>query len=628
MLRLTSSMINNTTLLHVNRNMRNLDTIIRTLETTKRVSRPSDNPLVASRALKFRAGVREAQQFQRNVEFGQAWMDVTESSFLSILDNQMQDIRRLLVAGASGTYNIENKATMIGQMRELIDHIGTLEMNQTYAGRYVFAGFRTDEPPVFTSPNERRFIITQHFNLTDVDRTASFQRLEPNAGVTPPVAHKVHVVRLAFRNLDMHDTDGNRTTDSNYIDNTQIYVPGFTVLMRSINDEDAYYPIADFCVEGRPILHLIVETGELAMSDNTAATFPREGIAVTYERTGFERGEINPAVYFTSREMIDEPPLIAEADRVYQITQYFSRVEGTPTTIGATLFYSFDLVFDAIYTDNNDPANLRPVLPPGASIDAGPPSAVLIPAEVFDRNRNVSVSYSVEIEFTDEATTLAEIDALKTDLRVQGVKLIRATLPGVEPLTPIPIDQAERNRSFDMHDQNMTIEAAAHNHVGVNSLGKNIFTANMFADFRRFFEFTDSLVISDEGELRRFFSENPPYYTEPVLSTNVDRQLINERAIANDALFTHFNNMLFLVDRHIDQITREHTQLGARKQRMDLLQARLESDEVTLERLTSQNEDTDMYRAIMLRVNAEAAFQASLRANSGIIQMTLANFIN
>jgi flagellar hook-associated protein 3 FlgL len=178
-----------------------------------------------------------------------------------------------------------------------------------------------------------------------------------------------------------------------------------------------------------------------------------------------------------------------------------------------------------------------------------------------------------------------------------------------------------------MHDQRMTIEAASHTHVTVNSFAKDVFTAGMFADLRRFIEFTESLIISDEGELRRRLSEPPNSLADPVLSSVVERQLIDERAIANDALFTHFNNMLFLIDRHIDQITREHTQLGARMQRLTMLQARLEQDEVSYERLTSDNEDTDMYRAVIDRMNAEAAFQASLRANSGIIQLTLANFI-
>jgi len=631
-------MMNNTTLMHINRNMRNLDTIIRQLETTKKVSRPSDNPLVASRALKFRSSVTEIQQFRRNVEFGQSWMDVTESSFINIMDNQLQEIRQLLVAGANGTYNIDNKTTMIAQIRELTDHIATLEMNQTYAGRYVFSGFRTDEPPVFNAQNNRRFVITQHFNLSDVDRTSSFQRLGPDAATSLPVAHKVNVVRLAYRNPD-----------------TVPVVPGFHVVPKSINDADAYLPPATDEATGLPVLHFIPETGELAMHDDIAAVFPREGIAVTFEKAGFSRGELNPAVYFTSREIVNETPERPDADRVYQITQYFSRMAGTAVTVGANDYFEFELAYDASFLNPNDPEALRPVLPPGAVIEppaaAGDPYTVRIPAAFFDHNRNVSVSYNVVIDHVPadltgldpndpadaddiaaaiaaaNAATLALTADIKTDLRVQGVMLMRASEPGVIPLVPIPIDQAERNRSFDMRDQRMTVEAASHTHVPINALAKDVFTAEMFSDLRRFIEFAEGLVISDETELKRRLAAPPHNHTDPELSDIASRQLIDERAIANDALFTHFNNMLFLIDRHADQVTREHTQLGARMQRLQMLSNRLEQDEVSYERLTSDNEDTDMYRAVMLRMNAEAAFQASLRANSGVIQMTLANFI-
>jgi flagellin-like hook-associated protein FlgL len=663
--------------MHINRNMRNLDNIIRQLETTKRVSRPSDDPLIASRALKFRSSVTEVQQFQRNVDFGRSWMDVTESSFLNILDHQLQEIRQLLVTGASGTYNIDNKHTMVTQIRELVDHIATLEMNQTYAGRYVFSGFRTDEQPVFTASNDRRFVITQHFNLSDVDRTSSFQRLGENAATDPPVAHRVNVVRLAYRNLDM--------ATPNDISTMKIQIPGFHVVPMSINNENAYLPpatvgelrvlnndnqfnpplvIPNALSDDTPVLFFIPETGELTMHDTTAAAFPREGIAVTFEKTGFDRGELNPAVYFTSREIIDEEPQVILADRVYQVTQYFSRAAGVRPP--GEDFYIFGLAYDAAFLNNDDPETLRPLLPPGAVIipplDPTDPDSVYtvrIPAIIFDRNQNVSISYSVELSAVEpdindprividpsiidpveiaaateaaavalaETDTLAAMHAIKTNPSVQGVKLLRASVPNVTPLVPIPLDQAERNRSFDMHDQRMTIEAASHTHIPVNSLAKDVFTPQMFADLRRLIEFTDSITISDETELKRRLSQPPFGYTEPELSNIVERQLVDERAIANDALYTHFNNMLFLIDRHIDQVTREHTQLGARMQRLDMLRTRLEADEVSYERLTSENEDTDMYRAVMLRINAEAAFQASLRANSGIIQMSLANFI-
>jgi flagellin-like hook-associated protein FlgL len=627
-------MINNTTLMHINRNMRQLDSIIRQLETTKRVSRPSDDPLIASRALKFRAGVREVQQFQRNVQFGQAWMDISESSFLNILDNQLQEIRRLLVGGANGTYNIDNKTTMINQIRELTDHIATLEMNQTYAGRYVFSGFRTDEQPVFTAGNERRFIATQHFALADVDRTATFQRIGADSATDIPLGNKVNVLRLAYRGIDMRDPatgEISREMTPENIANTRIYVQGFHVIPVSIHNADAYLPPAE--VGGVPALHFVVETGELVMHDSIAANFPREGIAVTFEKTNFARGEINPSVYFTSREMIDEEPDVINADRVYQVTQYFSRVAATGTeTIDGQEFYVFDLAHTASFLDPDDPEGLRPRFPTGAIISA---DEVRIPALYFAHNQQISVSYSVEIAGrTDPATVptdaaiLAAMNDLKRDLRVQGVSLLRASVPGSDPLEPIPIDQAERNRTFDMHDQIMTIEAAAHTHVGINALAKNVFTPQMFADLRRLVEFADGIHISDEGELRARLRRDNPSWSPEEVESYLDRQLIEERAIANDALFTVFDNALRLIDRHIDQITREHTQLGARGRRLEMLHFRLEADEVSYERLTSQNEDTDIARAIMMRVNAHTAFEASLRANSGIMQMTLANFIN
>jgi flagellin-like hook-associated protein FlgL len=45
--------------MHINRNMRSLDRIIRQIETGKRIQRPSDGPIIASRALMFRTSLHE-----------------------------------------------------------------------------------------------------------------------------------------------------------------------------------------------------------------------------------------------------------------------------------------------------------------------------------------------------------------------------------------------------------------------------------------------------------------------------------------------------------------------------------------------------------------------------------------
>ncbi|MCL1878422.1 MAG: flagellar hook-associated protein FlgL [Defluviitaleaceae bacterium] len=602
-MRLTNVMMTNTTLMHINRNMRNLDRIVRTIETGKRIQRPSDDPIVASRALKFRTSVHENEQFQRNVDQGYAWMNVTESTFNNINRELLFEIRNLAVQGANGDNSYAEKQMIIQTMQALFDQIGH-EMNATFGGNYLFSGFRTDEPPVFTADNQRDFIITQHFGLDDVSREMSFQRLVVDGGIgmLESVSELVHVLKLAYTGLSGPPV-----------------VPGFEVREFSIHDADAYQPPATND-DGIPVMHFIPETGELVLHRETASTFPREGVSVTYQKQGFRAGDINPAVYFTAREIVEATPIIPTGTNlVYNITQYFSRAAsiGTDLVNGVEML-QFALVFDPYETTA---PGLQPQLPPGATIDG---NIVNIPAHLFETQRNISVTYAVENPPADPTNPVH----IMADMRVQGVQLVRAlNAQGVA----LPLDQVEFNRSFDMHNQGIEYEFSTNTRIAVNSLAKNVLTDKMFADFRRFFEFSNAMQVSSRSDLEQHFTaygeaQTPPWTAEKI-EENVNAQLIREGSMATYALHRQFDNMLFLIDRHLDNSTREQTMLGARMVRMELVQNRLEEDEVTYTLLTSDNEDTDLVHATILRFSAEALFMASLRANSGVVQMSLANFL-
>jgi flagellin-like hook-associated protein FlgL len=513
-------------------------------------------------------------------------------------------MRNLAVQGANGDNNLENMQAIIRQMNSLFNQLGH-EMNQTFGGNYLFSGFRTDEPPMFSQDNQRSFVITQHFNLTDISREYSFQRLivPGSMGIPEPVSHPVSVLKLAFSGLD--DTP---------------HIPGFEVISRSILDADAYLPPAE-TAGGVPIMHFIRETGELVMHRDTAATFPREGVSVTYQRTGFRQGDINPIVYFTGREIIDTSTahIPVGTEMVYNVTQYFSRAAGTSTTMPgfAIPAYRFELHLDVYNPAGGLPPDLAASLPPGAVIDFAA-NAVYIPTSVFQTQQRVSVTYPVLLT----SPILPSGVHIKEDINIQGVELVRAIgLNGI----PIPLDQIERNVSHDMHNQEIQYEFSARTLITVNSLAKNVLTDKMFADFRRFFEFADSLHISDATDLEQYFTSRG--YSPEVVTRNVEAQLARENAMARDALYNQFNNMLFLIDRHVDNSTREQTQLGARMVRMELVQNRLEQDEITYNQLTSDNEDTDLILATIKRFSAEALLMASIGANSGVIQMSLANFL-
>ena len=661
-MRITNGMMTNTTLLHINRNMRNLDEIIRQIETTKRVGRPSDNPIVASRALKFRTGVIENEVFRNNVSNAKAWMNITDSALTNINSELLARINELLVSAISDNYNIlGNKQALITQLESLFDEL-TTNINQTMGGRYVFSGLRTDEPPVFKADNNRSFLITQNFSVNDILRTSTFQRVPRDGDLLMDtlVQQNVSIINLAFANITTYPRLGppdpayqgppSERPWRTHVDNPEgIHIPGFHIRKVSIDDPQAYVP--DVTFNGLPLLHLIAETGELVMHNDTAQAFPREGISVTYKRTGFSQGELNPAVYFESREIIDAefiPP--TGTNLVYRVTLGLNREAGAPVpAVGVPTHFEFELMppyapSPAFATQDppgtgafNDPASaLHPTLPPGATFNQLT-NTLTIPASLFDTQSNVSITYSIQSPIDPDmplpplpvphpsapahVRVLPIFNHIKQNPAFTQVTLVRAHNAAGEP---IPLDSVEPNRSFSQANQDLKMEFAANTHLPINIHASNVMTDKMFADFRRLFEFTTAIRFSTEESLRQHYSSQ---FSGMELYDRIQAQLYKERSDARGAMYHMLNNMLDRVRIHQAQSNREQTVNGARMVRMELLENRHEADEVTLHDLKSSNEDTDMIRAIILRMSAEAQFMASLQANSGIVQMSLANFI-
>jgi len=88
-----------------------------------------------------------------------------------------------------------------------------------------------------------------------------------------------------------------------------------------------------------------------------------------------------------------------------------------------------------------------------------------------------------------------------------------------------------------------------------------------------------------------------------------------------------FNNFLGIVDKHITTATTQHTELGSRMDRLNLIQNRLADDNLSYTKLLSDNEDADYMQTIMNMNSTQSVYQASLQTGAKITQLTLANFI-
>lgn len=81
------------------------------------------------------------------------------------------------------------------------------------------------------------------------------------------------------------------------------------------------------------------------------------------------------------------------------------------------------------------------------------------------------------------------------------------------------------------------------------------------------------------------------------------------------------------IDGFTQSLTNERADLGARMNRVELMESRIAQQRVATTDLMSSNEDADMEKVIMNLVQAESVHRAALGAGSRVIQPTLLDFL-
>ena len=278
-MRITNPMMSSKMSLNINRNMTRLDNLYAQWASGKKIQFPSGSPIIASRALKFRTTVAENVQYQRNAEQGLSWMEVSESGYHESI-NILKKIRELTVQG-DGAESMEDKHAMATQINSLLEQMG-LTMNSSYTGRYLYSGYRTDEPGTILKEESMLSFtdITQTITGNNIENIKAFQK--PNAA-GEPIITDASVIKLPYKYVTFPSTSGADIT----VDGTAL--PAGKLTTKQMADIDAYKPANDE-------IYYIEETGELVLGSDYVNAKEFE---VCYDKSGFKKGDLNPKVYFT-----------------------------------------------------------------------------------------------------------------------------------------------------------------------------------------------------------------------------------------------------------------------------------------------------------------------------------------
>lgn len=165
-MRITNNMMIANTVWNINKNAARLAKAQDRMSSQSQIQLPSDDPIIATRALKYRNYVASVEQYQKNADDALSWQEVTESALGDLVD-VIQKVRELTVQ-AGGVLSDEDKEAIKTQISHLKQEAVQI-MNTSYAGRYVFGGFATDEAPyeiVATDVGEKVLFKGQCMNLS------------------------------------------------------------------------------------------------------------------------------------------------------------------------------------------------------------------------------------------------------------------------------------------------------------------------------------------------------------------------------------------------------------------------------------------------------------------------------
>lgn len=310
-MRITNTMMINNSLANIAVNKNQLSTLDTQMSTKKKINRPSEDPIIAIRALRLRSSLNEVTQYlEKNIPDANSWMKVIQGA-LEEGENVVSDLYKNCNQGATDSYSTEQRATLADDLQNLKETYYD-QGNVDYAGRYVFSGYRTDSRLTFASEAEAdnySYSITQgltadnfdtkyvYSNPVDVTDLESY--INSTAAIPDVDRAEVYRMRLAYSDTDSNtipvlqyqktDASGKLVTDAD--GNPVMVNVADKYPIKSTTDENA--------IPGDDEILYNANTGELIFGKNAyLETRNQKNLNVTYSKTNFDKGDVKPEHYF------------------------------------------------------------------------------------------------------------------------------------------------------------------------------------------------------------------------------------------------------------------------------------------------------------------------------------------
>lgn len=330
-MRITNNMISGNTKKNINGNKLLVDKYNTQMSTQKKISKASENPVIAIRSLRLSTSMSHMSQYKTNIDDAESWLDVTETA-LTNMKSILTDVRTQCVKGSTDTLTASDRETILKSLTALVDQVYS-EGNADYAGRTIFTGYRTSSKLTFEeAETDTTYEVSQPFNFLDMEQHRYYTGdVKVPALITDDTEmcdvkieqNNYDRLRLAYNNVDkvtafeVNLDDGRDIsidmeagtirssifTEDDDGDEVEIVTSLGSVSTYATYEEwqDA---VGSLTVDDNEIV-FIESTGELVFGKEIGATFKtgQAEFQATYIKTGFEAGEARPEYYYDCRNV-------------------------------------------------------------------------------------------------------------------------------------------------------------------------------------------------------------------------------------------------------------------------------------------------------------------------------------
>ncbi|MCM1133977.1 MAG: hypothetical protein NC400_00230 [Clostridium sp.] len=641
-MRMTNKIMQNNSLYNINNNKIAQDKLSTMMATQKKITKPSDDPVIAIRALRLRTSVSEMTQFyEKNAPDAESWLDVTAQS-LKTVNDVLTSMGKLANKANNKDLGSEDLQVILEQLKSLRSEFYSTG-NVDYAGRYIFTGFRTDTTLTFREDVEQEpdgypdYAITEpktildfdSINYTYIDKLGGLNKNNYEDGKYDAINENqvengdIHRLRLAYDVLDkdtVPEITYVKATEVKKADGTDSTLSGKTAA--TVNAGKIELDSGDTLVDDGKDAFATLAAGTKVkiVNDDGSKTDLTLDEEVTVQLTG--NGNEVESPEGTKYELQNGTKLTLTGETEASIEGLADLADPTkevPAIKPASVTDKPDDPYEQIRKANEEGKEEALVLfvPETGEILFSNAAYDALSANITEDTK-LNVTYHKKSWLDGDLRPEHYFECTKTALTEAGDE-----------------EQIHYNKRRDPNDQKIEYDVGYNQKIQVNTMASEVFghgldrdiddlerALNKLADMDATRKDLDTILKGmsedDQGDNEhRSYNEVRLQYEAADKAYNYMRENVHNM----------FGSAITKMQNYLNDTNEAVTDNGTRSQRLDLISNRLMEQRSNFQTLKSENEDIDIAEVVIQLTSTELTYNAALMATGKIMQTSLMNYI-